>query len=145
MIFLGNDHAGYRLAIRLHEKMLKNYMHVIHHGCVTADTPTDYPLFAKRVCKSVQEIDLHYRGILVCGTGIGMCMAANKQYHIRAALCERPGQARLAREHNNANVLCLAGARLTIDDAWPVVESFLHTPFSQEERHIKRLGMFNDS
>ena len=142
MIFLGNDHGGYRLAMKLYERMINNYMNVTHHGCLTADMSTDYPLFAKRVSKSVAEIDLHYRGILVCGTGIGMCMVANKHYNIRAALCERPSDAKLAREHNNANVLCLAGRRLTIDDAWPVVETFLHTPFSMEERHEKRIGMF---
>ena len=141
MIFLGNDHGGYRLAIRLYERMMQRYMQVTHHGCVTADLSTDYPVFAKRVCDAVAEIEQHYRGILVCGTGIGMSMAANKHYNIRAALCERPSDAKLAREHNNANVLCLAGRRLTFEDAWPVVETFLHTPFSLEKRHEKRIAM----
>tara|TARA_Y100001937_G_scaffold45009_1_gene63264 strand:+ start:639 stop:1073 length:435 start_codon:yes stop_codon:yes gene_type:complete len=142
MIFIGNDHGGYRLAMKLYEKMANDYMHVYHHGCVTADLPTDYPVFAKRVCDAVADFELHYRGILVCGTGIGMSMVANRHHMIRAALCERPSDAKLAREHNNANVLCLAGRRLTFEDAWPVVEAFLHTPFSKEERHEKRIGMF---
>ena len=84
----------------------------------------------------------HYRGILICGTGIGMCMAANRHHGVRAALCERPSDAILAREHNNANVLCLAGRRLTLDDAWPVVRKFIFTDFSKETRHIERLEMF---
>ena len=141
MIFLGNDHGGYELAIKLYEKMSSDYMHIRHVGCCST-IPTDYPLFAKRVAEELKHFSM-FRGILICGTGIGMAMAANRNSWIRAAVCERPSQAYYARSHNDANVLCLAGRYLTIEDAWPVVDTFLHTNSSIEKRHSDRRKMFS--
>ena len=140
MIIIGNDHGGYELAMKLYSQMSEKQWHVHHIGCCST-TPTHYPLFAQRMAEELGESD-HFRGILICGPGIGMCMAAYRHYGVRAALCERPSDAILAREHNNANVLCLAGRRLTLDDAWPVVRKFIFTDFSKETRHVERLGMF---
>ena len=136
MIYVANDHAGYLLGMALYEKMLMKYLNVYHLGCAST-VSTDYPLFANRVAEQMKAFESN-RGILVCGTGIGMAMAANRHSHIRAAVCERTGQARLARQHNNANVLCLSGNRLTLEDAWPIVKSFLFTDADEDERHVRR-------
>ena len=141
MIHLANDHGGYRLGMKLYTKMLNKYMHVRHHGCCSSDISTDYPVFAKRVVEEIQFLD-YAVGILVCGTGIGMCMAANRNSNIRAAVCHNITEAKLAREHNNANVLCLPGRFMEFDDAWSITKTFIKTSFSKENRHIKRLEMF---
>ena len=138
MIFLGNDHGGYRLAIRLYERMIQRYMQVTHHGCVTADLSTDYPVFAKRVCDAVAEIEQHYRGILVCGTGIGMSIAANRYPHIRAALCTNKDMARLSRQHNDANVLVIGGRTTSLNSAKKIIDVFFSTEF-EKGRHTRRL------
>ena len=140
MIIIGNDHGGYELGMKLFSLMLEKQWHVRHIGCCST-TPTNYPSFAQRMAEELGE-SYHIKGILICGTGIGMCMAANRHHGVRAALCERPSDAILAREHNDANVLCLAGRRLTLDDAWPIVRKFIFTDFSHEQRHVERLGMF---
>ena len=138
---IGADHGGYELKEQL-IRYLKDMEHEILDVGTDSSDSVDYPDICKKACDVFISHGSFDAIILVCGTGIGMCMVANKHYNIRAALCERPSDAKLAREHNNANVLCLAGRRLTIDDAWPIVETFLHTPFSLEERHEKRIGMF---
>ena len=141
MIYLANDHGGYRLGMALFSKMVEKKMHITHHGCCSSDISTDYPMFAKRVVEEIQFLD-YAVGILVCGTGIGMCMAANRNSNVRAAVCHNITEAKLAREHNNANILCLPGRFMEFDDAWAITKTFLKTPFSNEDRHIKRLEMF---
>ena len=116
-------------------------MHIRHHGCCSSDISTDYPVFAKRVVEEIQFLD-YAVGILVCGTGIGMCMAANRNSNIRAAVCHNITEAKLAREHNNANILCLPGRFMEFDDAWAITKTFIKTKFSDESRHNKRLEMF---
>ena len=143
MIYVANDHAGYKLAMALYEKMLMKYLNVYHLGCAST-VSTDYPLFAHRVAEQMKAFESN-RGILVCGTGIGMAMAANRHSHIRAAVCERTGQARLARQHNAANVLCLSGNRLSLEDAWPIVKAFLFTDADEGERHRRSRRMLNES
>ena len=86
--------------------------------------------------------NVQYIGILVCGTGIGMCMAANKFYHIRAALCHNVHTASMTRKHNNANVLCLGARTLESDQIIPIVETFLTTRF-EEGRHHQRIDKFS--
>ena len=136
MIYVGNDHAGYSLGMALFEHSLQEELEVYHVGCVST-VPTDYPLFANRVAEALRANSIGDRGILCCGTGIGMSIAANRYPHVRAALCATPSQARLAREHNGANVLCLSSA-LSIDDARPIVQRFLTTQTDQSERHVRR-------
>ena len=143
MIYVANDHAGYKLAMALYEKMLMKYLNVYHLGCCST-MPTDYPLFAHRVAEQMKAFESN-RGILVCGSGVGMSIAANRHSHIRAALVERPGQARYARLHNGINVLCLSGNRLTLEDAWPIVKSFLFTDADEDERHRRRRRAINES
>ena len=143
MIYVANDHAGYKLAMALYEKMLCKYLHVYHLGCCST-MPVDYPLFAHRVAKEMYLTEFN-RGILVCGSGVGMAIAANRHSHVRAALVERPGQARYARLHNGINGLCLSGNRLSLDDAWPIVKAFLFTDADQDERHKRRRRMLNET
>ena len=139
-IHIGNDHGGYSLAMKIVDKMIQKKLNITHHGCCS-DISTDYPVFAKGVVESIQDYTGSV-GILICGTGIGMSMAANRYYYARSAVCHNITYARLAREHNDANVLCLPGRFMEFDDAWAIVKTFLTTPFSEEDRHTKRLEMF---
>lgn len=103
----------------------------------------DYPIFAKKVAKAVQEGKCD-KGILICGTGIGISITANKFKGIRAALCHDCFSAKATREHNDANILAMGarvvGPGLAID----IVENFLNTPFSGDERHVRRIQMIED-
>lgn len=137
-IFIGADHGGFSL-----KNHIVNWLHqinkvVIDHGTFSQNS-CDYPVFAKKVCSNVIENPLH-RGILICKTGIGMCIAANKIKQIRAALVTQPELAKLARQHNNINVLCLNGD-LNPTQAVNIIQNFLETTFSQEQRHVNRLNM----
>ena len=121
--------------------MVEKKMHVSHHGCCSSDISTDYPVFAERVVNEVKNYPIAV-GILICGTGIGISMAANRHPNVRAAVCHNITYAKLAREHNNANILCLPGRFMEFDDAWAITKTFLKTKFSEESRHVKRLEMF---
>ena len=103
----------------------------------------DYPTFAHAVARSVAagEVD---RGLLVCGTGIGMCMAANRHPGVRAADCFTEHLAELSRRHNDANVLCLAGRILDEAEAWAITELWLATPF-EGERHARRVAQIDEA
>ena len=142
MIYIANDHAGYTLGDALYEKALFKYLHVYHLGCCSTRS-TDYPTFAHRMAESMHGFKSN-RGILVCGTGMGMCIAANRHSHIRAAVCESIAQVRAARQHNGINVLCLSGNALSIKDAWPLVKAFLFTDASDDERHRRRRRALNE-
>lgn len=144
MIHIANDHGGYSLGMKLFSKMVEKKLHITHHGCCSSDISTDYPVFAKRVVEEVQFLD-YAVGILICGTGIGISMAANRYDSIRAAVCHNVTYAKLAREHNDANILVLPGRFMEFDDAWAITKTFLKTKFSEEDRHIKRLEMFGRS
>jgi ribose 5-phosphate isomerase B len=98
----------------------------------------DYPDYAKEVCASVLEGECT-EGILICGTGIGISMAANKIKGIRAALCHDCFSAEATKLHNNANVLCMGGRVIGAEHAMKIVDTFLNTKFSNEERHIRRV------
>ena len=140
-IVLGADHGGFELKNTIKTHLENKGYTVIDVGTNSSDS-CDYPIFASRLCEKIQngEADL---GILVCGTGIGMSMAANKHKGIRAACCSDTFSARLTRLHNNANVLCIGarvvGAGLGID----LVEEFVNAEF-EGDRHIKRLSLIED-
>lgn len=138
-IWVGSDHAGFELKNKLLTYLNVQYgkYHVNDLGCYTS-TSCDYPDFAKSVCEKVK--DHGGFGILVCGTGQGMCMTANRIPGIRAALVYNEDIARLTREHNNANVMCLGSKFIDDDDVWKCVEMFLNTEFSKEERHRRRIN-----
>lgn len=139
-IVIGCDHGGYGLKLAVLAYLNENGYAVIDVGCDSTD-PVDYPKYADKLCGVLSEgkADL---GILICGTGIGMSIAANKHKGIRAACCENTFSARMTRAHNDANVLCLGarviGAGLAID----MVELFLNTEFLGG-RHLNRVEMLN--
>jgi ribose 5-phosphate isomerase B len=138
---VGCDHAGYEAphpympAIIAHLERLGH--EVIHMGTHGSES-VDYPDFAKLVCAAVLDGRAE-RGVLLCGTGIGMSIAANRHHGIRAAVCATPDMARLSREHNDANVLCLGRRILTLDLCLELANIWLETPFSGGERHCRRV------
>lgn len=129
--YIAADHAGYELK----QQIVADYPDMINLGTDSSD-PVDYPDFARKLADQIKEDDF---GILICGSGIGICMAANRFKHIRAANCISIEMTKLAREHNNANVLCLPGRLLSASEALLIVDTFLSTPFSAESRHQNRI------
>jgi ribose 5-phosphate isomerase B len=135
-IALGSDHAGVELKTRLLRVLDERHISYKDFG-PSSDQPVDYPDFALQVATTVAS-GAADRGILVCGTGMGMAIAANKVSGIRAVPVTTPEAARLARAHNDANVLTLGGRVLTDDEAMTIVDTFLTTPF-ESGRHQRRL------
>ncbi|HDC92823.1 MAG TPA: ribose 5-phosphate isomerase B, partial [Candidatus Acetothermia bacterium] len=135
---IGADHAGFQLKEALIKGVLAPY-EVLDLGTHSPHQPVDYPEYAFAVAEAVAEERAEY-GILVCGTGIGMAMAAARIPGIRAATCTNVFMARMARAHNNANVLCLGGRVLGIGLAEEIVRVFLTTPF-EGGRHARRLAL----
>lgn len=136
-IYIGSDHAGLELKQKLREHLQTKAHHVVDLG-VFASEPADYPDIAHEVAEKVRE-NGGSRGILVCGTGVGMCMAANKTLGIRAANPESEQTAEMARKHNDANMLCLGARILTEEKAKKLVDIFMETKFEKEERHERRV------
>lgn len=138
-LHIASDHAGVALKAAISQRLAQQGYDIIDHGTNSEDS-CDYPVFAHALCNAVEQEN--GRGILICGTGIGMSMAANRHAGIRAALCTTELHARLTRQHNNANVLCL-GARMTGDIlAQAIVDAFLDTEF-EGGRHQRRLDMLS--
>ena len=137
MIALGSDHGGYEL-----KQEIKNYLDERNIGYVDigCDSPasTDYPIYAKKVARAIQSGACD-KGILICGTGIGISITANKFKGIRAALCTDCFCAEATRLHNDANVLALGGRVVGPGLALKIVDTFLNTPFSGDERHMRRI------
>jgi ribose 5-phosphate isomerase B len=135
-ICIGSDHAGFSVKTTIVHWLTDQGYEVKDTGTYS-DAAVDYPDFAHRVANSISGRACEI-GILVCGTGQGVSMTANKYAHIRAALCWTEGIASKAREHNNANVLCLPGQCLGEEEANQIVETFLSTEF-QGGRHLRRI------
>ena len=141
-IVIGSDHAGYDLKLKVIEKLENKGIMVKDVGTYSTDS-CDYPTYADAVCKAIQLGEFEM-GILICGTGIGMSISANKHAGIRAACCSDIYSAKLTRQHNNANVLCF-GARVIGDEiAYELVDTFLNTDFLGGERHLRRVKMLDD-
>ena len=142
MIAIGCDHGGFALKQDVMEHLKERGLSYQDYGTYSADA-CDYPVYAKAVAHAVADGKCD-RGILICGTGIGVSITANKVHGIRCALCGDTFSARATREHNDANILAM-GARV-IDKALALqlVDLFLDTPFSGEERHIRRISMIED-
>ncbi|MDO8427582.1 MAG: ribose 5-phosphate isomerase B [Candidatus Diapherotrites archaeon] len=137
-IFLGSDHAGFELKEKLKEWLTQN-KYEIHDLGTHEQKSCDFPDFAVKVAEAVAEDPEKRVGVLVCKTGQGMAMAANKVAGIRAALCYSEEIARLARSHNNANILCTGGHVIAKEIAVNVLKTFLETDF-EGERHLNRIN-----
>lgn len=138
-IFIASDHAGYALKASIILSLQANYQ--IEDCGTHSEEKVDYPDYAHTVCQHMQT-HKNSMGILLCGSGIGMSIAANRSPHIRAALCDTEKRTILARCHNDANVLCLGARFITSDEAVRCALAFLNTPF-EEGRHLLRLQKLN--
>ena len=138
-ISLGCDEAAYQLKETIKQHLQEAGHEVIDNGVGEGEVEL-YPDVAVRTCKKVTDGTCD-RGILVCGTGIGMSMAANKIKGIRAALCGDCFSAQMTKEHNNANVLCLGARVIGSELAFRIADTFIDSKFSNDERHIRRINM----
>ncbi len=137
-IYIGADHRGYNLKEALRAKLLKEGNEVIDMGG-SGDPADDYPDFAEKVGEAVSA-DSQAKGILICGSGVGVSIAANKFRGVRASLIFEPKQAHDSRADEDPNVLALSADYTTEDKAREIVDAWLGTPFSGAERHARRVG-----
>lgn len=139
MLYIGCDHAGYPLKKEILAYLDENQIEYIDKGC--SGESVDYPEIASAVCSAMNK-DGSDKGILICGTGVGICMAANKIKGIRAANCADVYSAKYTRLHNDANVLCLGGRTLGGGLAVMIAEAFLNTDF-EGGRHARRVAQID--
>jgi ribose 5-phosphate isomerase B len=140
-IAIGSDHAGFRLKEKIKEFLRSKGYEVLDFGTNSTES-THYPIFAKEVARAIQRREADF-GILICGSGIGMCITANKFKGIRAALCLNEYMARMSRRHNNANILCLGDRVLGEELALSIVSAWLSEEF-EGGRHQKRLELIQE-
>jgi len=140
-IALGADHAGFDYKEQLKAHLREQHLTPDDKGTHSADS-VDYPDFAHPVAAMVERGEAAL-GILVCGSGNGVCMTANKHAGIRAALCWNVELAKLARQHNNANVLCIPARFVSYEEAQAMTDAFLNTAFEggRHERRVEKIGM----
>lgn len=141
MIAIGCDHGGLNLKTAIISYLEKKGIEYKDFGTYTEDS-VDYPTFAYKVAKSIQNGECE-RGILCCGTGIGISIAANKVKGIRAAVCTNEFMAEMTRRHNDANILCMGGRVIDEDFAVKLTDIFLNTEF-EGGRHEKRINMIKE-
>ena len=137
MLALACDHGGYELKQEIICYLNEKNIEFIDFGCTSTDA-VDYPEYGKKAAHAVANGECD-KGIIICGTGIGISISANKVPGIRCALCHDCFSAAATREHNNANMLALGARVIGVGHALKVVETFLNTPFSNDERHIRRI------
>lgn len=139
-VHLAADHAGFKLKEHIEEKLRSSGHRVVDDGALTYDKLDDYPDTIRPAAEAVAA-DRHARAIIFGKSGMGEAMAANRRRGVRAAVYTGSSieVVRLAREHNDANVLSLGADFVTEEEAWEVVQLFLKTPFSGEERHMRRI------
>lgn len=142
MIALGCDHGGYELMQEVKAFLDKKGYEYKDFGCYSKAS-VDYPEYARKVAHAILDGSCE-KGILICGTGIGISIAANKIPGIRAALCTDCFCAQATREHNDANILAMGGRVVGPGLATKIVETFLETPFSNDERHIRRIRLIEE-
>ena len=138
-IALGCDHGGYGLMQEVIKHLEDRGLEYRNYGCYSEES-VDYPVYAKAAANAVASGECE-KGILICGTGIGISIAANKVPGIRAALCHDCFSAEATRQHNDANMLAMGARVIGPGLALKIVDIFLDTPFSNDERHIRRIGM----
>ena len=141
-IIIGADSAGYALKEQIKEKLTADGYNVVDKG-TDSDASCHYPLYGGAVAEGVQKADAKTCGILVCGTGVGMSMVANKYKGIRAACCSDTFSARMTRAHNDANILCFGARVVGYGLACDLVDAFLSTEF-EGGRHKVRVDMITD-
>lgn len=138
-IAIGADHAGYPLNERVIEELAQAGHELIDFGTHDGSTPDDYPDYAKLVGEAIQNGSAEI-GLLICGSGVGAAVAANKLRGIRAALCGDTYSAHQSREHDDCNMLCLGARVVGVELALDIVRAFVAARFTGEERHRRRLA-----
>ena len=139
-VVIGCDHAAVDMKNQVADDLHSKGYEVTDVGTYTNDS-CDYPVIAHELCTKIQD-GSHKLGILICGTGIGMSMAANKHHGIRAACCSEPYSAQLTRQHNDANVLCFGARVVGLGTALQLVDAFLNTDY-EGGRHQRRVDLVN--
>lgn len=142
MIALGCDHGGYELMQEVIAYLDEKGLEYKNLGCNNMDS-VDYPVYGKKVAKAILSGECD-KGILICGTGIGISITANRYKGIRAALCSDCFSAEATRQHNDANVLAMGGRVVGPGLAVKIVDTFLNTEFSNGERHINRVRQLDE-
>lgn len=142
MIALGSDHAGFELKQAIIKHLEERNIEYKDYGPYSADS-VDYAVYAEKTAKGVVSGECGL-GILCCGTGVGISIAANKVRGIRACCCSDKFSAEMTRLHNDANMLCLGGRVVTPEQAVELVDLFIDTPFSGEERHARRIAQITE-
>ena len=138
MIALGCDHGGYELMQEVIKYLEEHGLEYKNYGTYSTDS-CDYPDYAKKVSEAILAGECE-KGILICGTGIGITIAANRYEGIRAANCTNSFMAEATRDHNDANILCMGARVIGVGTALKIVDTFLNTPFSNDERHKRRIA-----
>ncbi len=138
-ILIGNDHAGYTLKLSI-IKNLEDKYEFFDKGSYS-DESVDYPDYASIIAKEIQS-EKGDLGIIICGTGNGVCMTANKFKGIRAVICWNEEIAKLAKQHNNANIICIPSRFIKVEEAMKIIESFILEKFEggRHERRIKKIN-----
>ena len=142
MIAIGCDHGGFELKLEIIKYLEGKGIQYRDFG-TDSNASCDYPVYAKAVAKAVASGECEF-GILICGTGIGISITANKIKGIRCALCHDCFSAEATRLHNNANILAMGGRVVGAGLAVKIVDTFLNTPFSNDERHIRRVSQMEE-
>ncbi len=143
MIAIGSDHGGYDLKTQVIEHLKERGFEVKDYGCYDK-TSCDYPIYGRKVAEAVASGECD-RGIVICTTGIGISITANKVKGIRCALCSDTVSAKLTRLHNDANVLALGAGIVGPSLAIGIVDAFLATSFSGEDRHARRIALIENN
>ena len=138
-VYLAADHRGVGLKLYLYEMLQADGYNVVNLGTDDLNTPVDFPDIAAKLADTMLE-DSQSRGILICGTGAGMVISANRYRHLRASRCERPEQARDDRFHDDINVLALAADDIDIEVAFLCAQTFLESPFDNCEKRVRRIN-----
>lgn len=137
-IFIGADHNGFELKNKLMEYLQEKNIRVEDMGNYEHDPEDDHPIFAKKVAEAVLQHPEEFKGIVICGSGIGVTVAANRYKGIRAGLCQSEEAARHGRENDDINVLALASEYVQLEPTKKIVDTFLKTAFIPKEKYIRR-------
>jgi len=140
-VVIGSDHGGFAVKERIKKELGKKYDFV--DVGTDSEASVDYPVYGEKVAQQV-AVSPDTQGIVVCGSGIGISIAANKVPGVRAALCYSKQAAELSRQHNDANILAIAGRVEMMDDPVEIADKFLSTDFSGDERHARRVKQVMD-
>lgn len=139
MIYIGADHGGFKMKEQLKKFLEKKKLEFVDEGAKKLKAGDDYPDYAKIVGKKVSQNPMQNLGLLICRSGQGVCIVANKFPHVRAALVWNTKEAEMSRKDDMANVLCLPSDYISEKEAEKIVDVWLNTPYSSEARHVRRI------